>query len=95
MTREQLEELFEKHDDEFLKFELVADKRSNRSDLHAFLLLDRLVPGESDIVTAAEHDEIWLEVSLEELAKVATEEHVIELTRCGVRLSDGYLAMFV
>jgi hypothetical protein len=94
---EDLHELFEKHNDEFLKFERVENKRSNRDDLHAFLLLDSLVPGSGDIVAAAEHDEIWLDIAPKEFAKVATEAHIIELTRCGVRYDrqNDSFAMFV
>jgi hypothetical protein len=49
------------------------------------------------MVSAAEHDEIWLEISMEKLAAVATEDQVIELIRSGVRLdaSSESLAMFV
>ena len=95
MTVEELEELFEKHDEEMCKFERVADKLSRRADLHAFLLLDRLVPGEMDIVACAEHDQIMLGVDLEELAAVVTEEQVIDLVRCGVMLHDDCgLSMF-
>ncbi len=49
------------------------------------------------MVSAAEHDEILLDVDLEELAKVATEEQIVELIRCGVRYdsSTDSLAMFV
>ena len=93
MTKEQ----YEKHEAEFLEFARVQNKTSGRADLHAFNLLDRLVPGKSDIVSAAEHDEIWLDVSPEELAKAATEEQIIELIRCGVRYDEGTdsLALFV
>lgn len=93
-----LQETWGKHEDgEFLKFERVQNKLANRPDIHAFLLLDKLVPGDSDMVSAAEHDKIWLNVQVEELAKVATEEQIIELIRCGVRLdsSTDSLAMFV
>lgn len=93
MTKEQ----YDKYEGEFLKFERVKDRTSNRPDLHAFNLIDKLVPGETDMVCAAEHDEIWLEVSPEELARVATEEQIIDLIRCGVRYDDGTesLALFV
>jgi hypothetical protein len=97
MTTDQLTELFTKHADEFLKFERVESKTSNRADLHAFNLLDKLVPGECDIICAAEHDEFWLEVAPEDLAKAATtEEQIVELIRCGVRYDSEYdcLAMF-
>jgi len=56
-----------------------------------------LVPGDKDIVRSAEHDEIWLSISPEELLKVATEDQIIELIRCGVRYDADTesFAMFV
>lgn len=99
--------VFEKHENEFLRFERVANKRSKRPDLHAFLLLDEIVPPEPtagypdrtdesyDMVAGAEHDEIYLQTEPDKLAEKATEEQIVELMRCGVRLSDGNLCMFV
>ncbi len=84
MTLTDLQALFEKHEDEYLKFDRVKVKRSRRPDLHAFLLLDELVPDKRDMVAVAEHDQFWIEVSPEDLAKVVTEEQVIELRRCGL-----------
>lgn len=93
---ENIQAVFDKFDDEFLKFERVENKRSKRPDLHAFLLLDELVPGTSDMVCAAEHDEFFIEVSPEKLAEVATEDQIRDLVRCGVRYSSEVdsLAMF-
>jgi len=89
--------LFEKYGDEYLEFQSVENRYSNRPDLHAFNLLDTLLPGHTDIVSAAGHGEIWLEVDALELAEVATEEQILELIRCGVRYNKEYelLAMFV
>jgi len=97
MTVDDLQELFEKHDDEYGEFDRVSPKRSGRHDLHAFLLLDELLPGTDRIVSAAEHDEIFLSVDLEDLAKSSiTEAQVIELIRCRVRMSSfDSLCMFV
>lgn len=91
------EEQYEKHSDEFSKFERVKNKTTNRSDLHAFNLLDRLVPGKRDMIASAEHDEIWLDVDPEELSRVATEDEIIELIRCGVRYcaETDSLSLFV
>lgn len=91
-----LEAEFEKHSDEFLKFERIENKISKRPDLHAFLLLDKLVPGDSDIVGGAEHDEFYLDIEVEDLAEVISPEQVKELVRCGVRYDSQYdcLAMF-
>ena len=92
-----LKELWEKNENEYLKFERVENKTSQRADLHAFMLLDKIIPGKSDIVSCADHDEIWLDVKPKQLAEVATEQQVIELIRCGVRLDDfnDSFAMFV
>lgn len=92
MTVNELAALFEKHEDQYLEH----DKVSGRRDLFAFNLLDKLVPGTADIVSAAEHDEIFLDTSAEQLALVVTEEQVIQLTQCGVRYHSKYdcLAMF-
>ena len=92
-----LEECFELYDAEFLKFDRIENKRSGRPDLHAFLLLDSLIPGTSDIVCATQHDEIFLDVDPIVLNEVISDDQLVELIRCGVRLdseSDS-LAMFV
>ena len=97
MTLEEMATNFEREDDEFLKFRRIESPRNGRPDLHAFLLLDELLPGNTDIVAAAEHDEIYLEVNVEKLSAVITEEHIVELRRCGVRYCGEYdcLCMFV
>ena len=89
MTVDELVEIFEEvNDDDYGDFGLIWPRLSNRPDLHAFILLDKLVPGMMDMVSAAEHDQIWLGVSLESLAKVITKEQVIELSRCGVYIDE-------
>lgn len=87
---------FEAANDEYIRFERIENPRCKRPDLHAFLLLNELVPGEGDIISASEHDEFYLDVDCDELAKVATQDHIIELSRCGVRYSREYdcLCMF-
>lgn len=97
MTIAQLIKVFNEHrGDEFLKFDRIVNKLSQRPDLHAFMLLDSLVPETSDIISDAQHDEIFLEVSLKDLAKVVLVEQVVDLIRCGVRHEGDYgcLAMF-
>lgn len=86
--------MFDEFDDEFLKFERVKDKLSQRPDLHAFILLDKLVPGDKDMIAGAEHDEIYLSTDPEELLKVATKDQLRDLHRCGVRADDNGLCMF-
>lgn len=84
-------------DDEYGEFERVKQKWSQRPDMHAFLLLNMLVPGTEDIIECAQNDEIWLAVDPEKLAAVVTREQLIDLVRCGVRWdgSCDSFAMFV
>ena len=87
--------MFDEFEDEFLKFERVVEKFSQRSDLHAFILLDKLFPGELCMVSGADHDEIYLEPSPEELLKVASKDQLRDLHRCGVTENEYGLVMFV
>jgi len=97
MTTEEMAALWEKHNDQFLMFEQVKNPLSGRPDINAFLLLDQLVSGSRDIISSAEHDEIWVNIDVEKLAEVIVEEQIIELIRCGVRYDSAFdsLAMFV
>lgn len=92
MTTEELIKLFSAEDSQGLS------ERSKKKDMDAFMLLYELVPSMRNILSHAEHDQVWLSVSMEELATSAiTEEQVLELRCCGVwydRSSDG-LSMFV
>lgn len=96
MTTEELEAMFERHsEEERLKFDRVENPRHPRPDLCAFMMLHDLVPAKRDMVCSAEHDEIFLDVDPEDLARVATDDIVRDLVRCGVRYNGGSLAMFV
>lgn len=101
-----IQELFEKHESEFLKFDRETAPRHPRPDLCAFLMLHELSPmpplrGSGsmarDMVSAAGHDEIFLDVDCNTLAMNATEADIVTLIRCGVRFSAEYdsLCMFV
>lgn len=92
-----IHELFNKYDSDHLKFDRVENKLHHRADICAFLLLDKLLPSNSDMVSASDHDIIYLDADLEELAKVATEDDILMLIRCGVHydIETDSLAMFV
>ena len=101
MTSDELRDMFEFFNDEFLHYERIEPSRliSSRRDLCAFMMLDAGVPfheGDRDIVGAAQHDEIFLGVSLEELSAKATPDLIRDLVRCGVRYDETVdsLAMF-
>jgi hypothetical protein len=96
MTLEEMEDIFETHSNDYLKYDRVEPKATGRPDLDAFLLLHHLCPGAGDIVAGAEHDEIYLGVDAPQLAEKATEQDIITLIRCGVRYSEDFgLCMFV
>jgi len=82
-----INERFEDVNDEHGEFDKIKNKRSNRPDLHAFLLLDELFPGADDIISSSQHDEFYLDISAEDIEKL-TDEQILELTRCGVMYND-------
>ena len=94
MTKDEMEAIFHDSDTSLLDFEGLVEKRSQRPDLHAFLLLDSLDPGPNssgyfvDVIAAAEHDEFYLCFDEDKVAAVITPEQVIELRRCGVMYSN-------
>ena len=90
-----LKERWEKFEDE--DYKLKRETPTERPDLKAFILLNKLVPGTSDMVSAAEHDQIFLDVDVDKLEKVVTDEEIRTLVACGVHYDEHYdsLYMFV
>ena len=86
----QLYAIFDKYEDEYLEFENIVNKRSRRPDMHAFIVIDELIPGDGkcDLISAAEHDQFFLNIEPKALARVATEEIILDLVRCGVTYSE-------
>lgn len=94
-----LAERFEQFENDSHEFEKVEPKTSQCPDIHALMLLERLLPlpNGHDMVSGAEHDEITLNVDLEKLEEVITDDQILELRRCGVFCYGEChcLAMFV
>ena len=94
-----IQAVFEKYEDEFLEFERIIEPRHRRPDLCAFLMLDDVRPNAGrDMVMAAEHGEIWLDVAEEKLEILTHMPDLVrDLVRCGVRYDEenDCLAMFV
>jgi hypothetical protein len=88
---EFIDTLDQYYESSHIKFEHIpAEHRlSQRPDLHVFLLLDQLVPSTHNIVASADHDVIWLQTPIEDLAKVITREQILDLARCGVMYDNG------
>ena len=97
MSVAQLKATFDKYDDEYIQFQNVANKRSRRPDMHAFIVLDELLPGDGkgDLISAAEHDQFFLDIEPEALARVATEELILDLVRCGVSFDEENESLFL
>lgn len=83
-------EYFEKQDD-------LRDYKVPRNDMTAFILLNKLIPFEDRIISHAEHDQIWLNVDIEKLANVITEDDINVLVNNGVWIDtkSESLSMFV
>lgn len=90
-----IQEAFRSLNDDFGGFDYVTDKLSNRPDLCAMLLLDKLLPGNCDIICSAEHDIIYFDIDTDLLGEVATTLDVLNLARCGVMCDSDGLSMFV
>lgn len=96
----EMAQRWESVSDDFLVFSCIpeSERPFSSSDLCAWVLLDRRFPDEKnrDMVSAAEHDEIWLRITSEEIAQL-TDAEILYLTRCGVRYDDdlGALCMYV
>ena len=79
-----LKALFEQHEAEYLNFDSVLPRQTDRMDLQAFLILDSLFAGKGDMVSASRQDVIFLSARPEEVARRAPESQIIDLIRCGV-----------
>ncbi len=94
----RLEQWFDKVEDEYGEFENIpeADRRHPRPDICALIYLHEKLGGKGDAISAAEHDEIYLDWEKSRL-EFMTEEDVLYVTRCGVRYDPDTdcLAMFV
>jgi hypothetical protein len=88
---DKMKAFFEKHDDEHGRFERVPAERrlSQRSELHAMILLDRLVPGDSEMIISPHYDGgSILDIDLSRLAASANEQDLLDLIRCGVGIAN-------
>ena len=97
MTREEVTKLVD--NTPYARFPTgIKNPLATRGDLHAFVLLDKLMPAKcGDIISAAEHDEIFLNIDIDKLLEVLTPELVVELSNCGVNFDfdNDCLQLFV
>lgn len=88
--------MFEEFEEEYIKFDRIDNPPSKRPDICAFLLIEKLLPGNGNMISASEHDEIYLDIDCEEFEKIATKEDIVYLARCGVHYDEDMesLTMF-
>lgn len=84
-----MEHIFQDND-EFLKFDNVPEKKATRPDLHAFIVLAELDPGNRDVLASSGHDEVWLSFDPEVVFSKITEAQALDLVRCGVLYDADY-----
>jgi hypothetical protein len=100
MTEDQLEEFFEENSEEYIKFERIENPKHSRPDLCAMLMISEIQSRHypekrSDLISGAEHDKIFFDVDIEDIAEYSSKEELIDLIRCGIFIEEGNLAMFV
>ena len=90
------EERFEAVNDDFLKFDRVEIKISQRRDVHVFMVLDGLFYGDEPLINWGGHDEIGFSITDEQVESLSNAQ-VLELVRCGVTYNcdSGGLGMWV
>jgi hypothetical protein len=95
MKEEEVVELFDKFNEDWVEFDSVHNMLHHRRDLCAFLIIADMFPDDSgDILGAAEHDRVWISAEWEEFCEKATPEIIHDLAACGVIYEDEGLFMF-
>lgn len=95
MTTKEMIELFDQNT--LNSVDIEDGDPSQRTDMCALMMLDRLLPNGTNIVESADHDKIYLGIDIDELAEIITESDVIYLARRGVHVDEDHdsLAMSV
>jgi hypothetical protein len=87
-----LEERFQQFSDHYREFDRIEAPLSRRPDLHALLLLDEIVPEvDKGILGESTHEFIFLNIDMSAFAYDVTDDQILELVRCGVRIEGGFL----
>jgi hypothetical protein len=88
-----IEETFRKFKDEYLKFERIENPITQQPDLCAFIFLSKLILKNKNMISCAEHDKIFLNITESDLHSV-TESIVIHLLRCGILYDSDHECLF-
>lgn len=94
-----IKQFMARHSDEFGKFDRINNPPSTHRDLCALLILSRFMDPYSDVINSAESKKgncagvIVFELPIHEVERMATENQVIQLIRCGVEYNSEYDAL--
>lgn len=87
LTNEEFHSLFNSFDD-YCNFSKVAQKSASRPDVHAMIVLDRLLLDlrsmSLPLIHCVKNSTVWFTITAEQFKEVATIEIIRELVRCGV-----------
>jgi len=79
-----LKEHFNEFSTEYSRFDHVKNKLSDKPDVHALMLLDKLILGGQCIIKEAKSHYIIFDINVNNLMEVITDEQVRDLRRCKV-----------
>lgn len=74
--------------DEHSRFDHVEHKLSQRGDVHAIMLLDKLIPGDHYALEYVVDASVVFSWKVGDVAKVISAEQVLELVQCGVYIDE-------
>lgn len=86
---------FSKYMTEYCNFDNITEKYTNKRDLNALILLDKLFPDTSNIIRSVESHIICLNISLEDLINKASEEQLLNIIRCGIWYDSAKERLFM
>jgi hypothetical protein len=81
---------WDKYKKHFLNWNAVQNRLATCPQVHALILLDKLFPNRSYLISDAYHELLRLAITWEELEKVASESQIIDLIRCGFSWSEKH-----
>lgn len=85
MTSDELLQIFEENENEY---------GEDRNLLKGLNYLNNLIPS-NYLIDGADHDVVYLNVNLDDLAEVATKEDIVQLLRYGIIWSDEYDCLYL
>lgn len=72
-----------------LLFREIEEKYSEKRDIHALCLLDRVFPGTENLIEGSEANQIWFSIPLEKL-ETLSDQQIRELDATGVFYDEEF-----